>query len=65
MYYLIIETMDMRRCIDMSETDCYREGMVFDCSLGMVFEDKTFVRDVGIRCKSNPGPIIPASVYCD
>jgi hypothetical protein len=67
MYYLVKETMGMKRCIDINENDIYEDGQSYDCLKTLPFDETGVVldRSIKIRCINTPGRKTTADVYKD
>ena len=65
MYYLVVQNLDMARCIHWSGEDVYKDGMSFSCTPDLEFPGGEPVKEIGINCSENPDPPIFAIVYRD
>jgi hypothetical protein len=67
MYYLVIENLGRKRCIDKYETNVYKDDQFYDCLRRFPFEEKgrTLVSSVKIRCVRDPSAITEAYIYTD
>ncbi|MEZ5069629.1 MAG: hypothetical protein R2751_01335 [Bacteroidales bacterium] len=65
MYYVVVKNLGRERCIHVSESDQYQDGMSFDCRLGFEYSKETFLRELKIRCSSNPEELVLARLYRD
>ena len=65
MHYLVIQNMDVVRCIHRSENDDYNSEMSFSCTPDLEFPGGELVREINITCSENPGVSLSAKVYRD
>lgn len=67
MYYLVIENLGIKRCIDKYEKNIYKDGQTYNCLKNMPFNEngKKVAGTVKIRCIDDPGKITEAVVYAD
>jgi hypothetical protein len=65
MFYLVIENLSKKRCIDKSETNLYKDDQFYNCLRYLPFEGegKVLVCTIKIRCVADPSELIEASVY--
>ena len=63
MYYLVVQNLDVVRCIHRDKKDVYRDGMSFSCTPDLEFPGGELVREIGITCSENPGLTVEAKVY--
>jgi hypothetical protein len=67
MYYLVIENLGRKRCIDKHETNVYKDYQFYDCLRRISFEekDRILVSTIKIRCVRDPYTITEAYIYSD
>jgi hypothetical protein len=67
MYYLVIENLGKKKCIDKNESDIYKDGQIHNCLRKLTFDEdgKEICGMVKIRCVADPGKQITATVFCD
>ena len=63
MYYLVVQNLDVVRCIHRNKEDVYRDGMSFSCTPDLEFPGGELVREIGITCSEVPDPPTRAMVY--
>jgi hypothetical protein len=67
MYYLVIENLGRKKCIDMYEKNIYKDDQFFNCLKNLPFKEdgKEIVGKVQIRCVADPGTATEAIIYSD
>lgn len=67
MYYLVIENLGRKRCIDKHETNLFKDDHFYDCLRKLPFDEKgkTIVGKIKIRCLADPYAILEAFVYSE
>ena len=67
MYYLVIQTMGVKKCIDVNEENVYDNEKLFDCLQSHPFEEegKTALEVIFIRCIFSPAFQRKAVIYSD
>ena len=64
MYYLVVQNLDVVRCIHREKEDVYRDGMSFSCKPDLEFPGGELVKEIRIICIENP-QLLKAKVYRD
>ncbi len=65
MYHLIIENLGAKKCIAISETDDFTDGMYADCTQDHGCIPGNFIRDINITCSGDKPIVIKAKIYSD
>jgi len=67
MYYLVIQTMGLKKCIDVSNENVYESEHLYDCLQSKPFDDegKKALSVIFIRCTSAPEFLRRAIIYSD
>ncbi len=67
MYYLVIENLGRKKCIDSYEKNIYKDDQFYNCLKKIPFAEKgkTIVGKVHIRCVADPEKRSEATVYSD
>jgi hypothetical protein len=67
MYYLVIETMGRKRCIDISEENIYASEQYYDCQSFHLFDEtnKNKLSEIRIHCTASPTTDRAAEVWGD
>jgi hypothetical protein len=67
MFYLIIENLGKKKCIDTNAQNIYEDDQFYNCLKNHPFKGsgKKVVGKVKIRCVSDPGNQTEATIYSD
>ncbi len=67
MYYLVIENLGRKKCIDKHESNIYKDGQFYNCLRKLTFKEsgKEISGTVKIRCVADPDIEKSAQVYRD
>jgi hypothetical protein len=67
MYYLVIENLGRKRCIEMFEKNIYKDDQFYNCLKDLPFKEngKEVVGKIQIRCIADPGNQNEATIYSD
>lgn len=63
MFYLLVQNLDVMRCIHKSEVDIYTDGMSFNCTPDLEFPGGALEKEISITCTEVPDPPLRARVY--
>lgn len=63
MYYLVVQNLDVVRCIHKDVNDVYRDGMSFSCTPDFECPAREMVREIRFFCSENPAVRVRARVY--
>jgi hypothetical protein len=67
MYYLVIENLGRKKCIEKYEKNIYESGQSWDCLKNIPFVEsgKKVVGKIQIRCIADPFGTTEAKIYSD